>query len=155
MSPRSLLRRAHAPAGVLAALLIAAFLSATIVVELFGPPQAIAQVKGLILLGLLVLVPALALAGGSGVAMVGLAPRGPAARKLRRMRIIAPNGLLVLLPAAVFLARKAQAQDFDAAFYAVQALELAAGLINLLLLGANIVDGLRMSGRLARRRPAS
>lgn len=151
MSPRSLLRRVHAPAGVLAALLIAAFLSATLVVELLGRPQAIAQVKGLILLGLLVLVPALALAGGSGVAMVGRTPRGPAARKLRRMQIIAPNGLLVLLPAAIFLAWKAQAHDFDAAFYAVQALELAAGLINLLLLGANIVDGLRMSGRLVRR----
>lgn len=155
MSPRSLLRRAHAPAGVLAALLIAAFLSATLVVELLGQPQAIAQVKGLILIGLLLLIPALALAGGSGVAMAGRTPRGPAARKLGRMRIIASNGLLILLPAAVFLAWKAQAHDFDSAFYAVQALELAAGLVNLLLLGANIVDGLRMSGRLARRRPAN
>jgi hypothetical protein len=37
--------------------------------------------------------------------------------------------------------------EFDTAFYAVQALELAAGAANITLLGLNMRDGLRMKGR--------
>ncbi len=36
--------------------------------------------------------------------------------------------------------------EFDANFYAVQALELAAGAVNITLLGFNLRDGLRMKG---------
>jgi hypothetical protein len=39
------------------------------------------------------------------------------------------NGILVLIPAALFLASKAQAAEFDTTFYAVQAHELAAGAV--------------------------
>ena len=60
------------------------------------------------------------------------------------------NGILVLIPAALFLAFKARAADFDAAFYAVQALELTAGATNIVLLGLNMRDGLRIKGRLRR-----
>jgi len=45
---------------------------------------------------------------------------------------------------ALFLACKATAVDFDASFYAVQGLELAAGAGNITLLGFNLRDGLRM-----------
>jgi hypothetical protein len=45
----------------------------------------------------------------------------------------------------------ANARRFDALFYAVQALELAAGAVNIALLSLNMRDGLRMTGRL---RPA-
>jgi hypothetical protein len=47
---------------------------------------------------------------------------------------------------ALFLAYKATAVEFDASFYAVQALELAAGAVNITLLGFNLRDGLRMKG---------
>jgi formylmethanofuran:tetrahydromethanopterin formyltransferase len=47
---------------------------------------------------------------------------------------------------ALFLACKATAVEFDASFYAVQALELAAGAVNITLLGFNLRDGLRMKG---------
>ncbi|MGA7427322.1 MAG: hypothetical protein WBX07_12095, partial [Rhodoplanes sp.] len=57
-------------------------------------------------------------------------------------------GILVLIPAALFLASKASAAEFDTSFYAVQALELAAGATNITLLALN---GLKMKGRLRSR----
>ena len=73
--------------------------------------------------------------------------------KTKRMPLIAANGILVLFPSALFLASKARAAEFDTVFYAVQALELAAGAVNMALLGLNMRDGLKMKGRV-RRRPA-
>ena len=69
------------------------------------------------------------------------------------MPIIAANGVLILIPSALFLAHKAGAVEFGASFYAVQALELAAGAANITLLGLNMRDGLKMKGWL-RRQPA-
>jgi hypothetical protein len=70
---------------------------------------------------------------------------------MKRMRIIAANGILILISSALFLASKAKAGEFDAVFYAVQALELVAGATNLALLGLNMRDGLKFTGRLHRR----
>jgi hypothetical protein len=67
------------------------------------------------------------------------------------MPIIAANDILVLIPSALFLASKARAAEFDASFYAVQALELVAGAANIALLGLNLRDGLRMKGWLQRQ----
>ena len=64
------------------------------------------------------------------------------------MPLIAANGVLVLIPSALFLASEARAAEFDASFYVVQALELAAGATNITLLGLNMRDGLKMKGRL-------
>jgi hypothetical protein len=63
------------------------------------------------------------------------------------MPFIAANGLLVLIPCAIFLDRWAAAGEFDTTFYTVQALELLAGAVNLALMGLNIRDGMTMSGR--------
>jgi hypothetical protein len=68
------------------------------------------------------------------------------------MPFIAANGLLVLLPCAILLDRRAGAGGFDAVFYAVQGIELLAGAANLALMTLNVRDGLRLSGRL---RPTS
>ena len=54
------------------------------------------------------------------------------------------------MPSALFLAFKARAGELDAVFYAVQALELVAGAVNITLLGLNMRDGLRMKGRFRR-----
>jgi hypothetical protein len=54
----------------------------------------------------------------------------------------------VLVPCAIILDRWAAAGAFDASFYAVQAIELVAGAVNLTLMGLNVRDGLRMTGRL-------
>ncbi|MEO8652939.1 MAG: hypothetical protein ABI409_02325 [Ramlibacter sp.] len=134
---------------MLAPLCIATFFLSTIVVELFGSPQAVAQLKSLIVTpGLWILIPAIATAGGSGMFL----PRSRRGRlvdaKKKRIPFIAANGLLVLVPCAVCLDRWAAAGTFDATFYGVQAIELIAGAINLTLMGLNVRDGLRMGGRL-------
>ena len=67
------------------------------------------------------------------------------------MPFIAANGILILMPSALFLAHKARAAEFDNAFLAVQTLELVAGAINIALLALNFRDGVRLTGRLRRR----
>lgn len=115
--------------------------------EVFGGPQAVATVKGAILWGMLVLVPAIAVAGATGFRLGGSSRAPIVAAKRFRMPFIAANGLVVLVPAAFFLAGRAAAGQYDAAFYGVQALELAAGAINLSLMGLNIRDGFAMTRR--------
>lgn len=66
------------------------------------------------------------------------------------MPIVAGVRLLILIPAALFLSVKAHSGAFDAAFYAVQAIELIAGASNILLLAASLKDGLKISGRFQR-----
>jgi len=147
------IRRIHPVAGAAAFAIIAAFWLSTVAVELAGDAAAVAAVKEAVLRGLVVLIPALAATGASGFRLArGRTGRGgPLDAKRRRMPVIAANGLLVLVPCAVILAAWAQAGRFDAAFYAVQAVELAAGAANLALIGLNIRDGRRLArGRAAR-----
>src|SRR5579863_7538051 len=143
----------HPMAGMLALLTIAAFWLSTALTELFASYSAVTAVKTAIPWGFLLLIPALAAAGGSGVILAKGRRTGLLGAKLKRMPIIAANGVLVLIPSALYLASKATAGEFDAAFYAVQALELAAGAANVTLLALNMRDGLKMAGWL-RRKPA-
>lgn len=144
-----MIRRIHAAAGVIGFLTILTFWTSTLVSELFASQATVAAIKHAILWGMLVLVPAMAAAGGSGFQLLKGRTDAPALAKKRRMMVIGPNGLLVLIPCAFYLARAAAAGRFDGMFYAVQALELIAGLTNLTLMGLNIRDGLRLTGRIA------
>ena len=101
--------------------------------------------------GFLLLVPALATTDGTGFNLSkGRRPKLITA-KIKRTVASAANGFLVLVPLALFLAFKARAGEFDDAFYGAQALELAAGAVNIALLGFNMRDGLKMTGRFRRR----
>lgn len=146
-----MLKIVHPVAGTLAIVIIATFWLSTVVAELFGSESLVVAVKTAIPWGFILLIPALAAVGGSGFALAKGRRAGLIGTKLRRMPVIAANGILVLVPSALFLAFKAAAAEFGASFYAVQALELAAGAVNIVLLGLNLRDGLRMKGRL---RPA-
>lgn len=144
-----MIKLVHPAAGALAMAMIAGFWLSTAVSELFAGPATVTTVKTLIPYGFVVLIPALAATGLTGR---GLAKRfrGPiVAAKQKRMAVIAANGILVLVPSALFLSYKAQAGAFDTAFYAVQAVELVAGAVNLSLLALNMRDGLRLSRRRA------
>lgn len=142
-------KRIHLFAGVIASLTIATFFVSTILVELFGSAQAVAQLKSLVVTpGLWILIPAIAITGGSGFALARSRRGRLVDAKKKRMPFIAANGILVLVPCAIVLARWANAGTFDTGFYLVQAIELLAGATNLTLMGLNIRDGLRMSGRL-------
>lgn len=138
-------RRLHPIAGIVAFVIIATFWVGTIGTELFGSEDHVRTVKLTIPWCFLILVPSLAVAGGTG----HLLGRGRTGRLVarKRMPFVAANGVVILIPAALFLAWKADTYAFDAAFYAVQAVELVAGAVNLALLGMNVRDGFRLAGR--------
>ncbi|WP_297117830.1 hypothetical protein [Thalassospira sp.] len=142
---RLLLRRLHRVAGMAALGFIASFWLATVIVELRGNMGEITLVKTAIAWGLIGLIPVLMATGGSGFALSGGTPSGILKTKLRRMQVIAANGILVLAPSAITLAILAQQGRFDGLFVGVQILELLAGLINIWLIGLNIRDGLALA----------
>jgi len=139
---------AHAIAGATAMLIIATFWCATAVSELFLDHAAVAATKQAIVYGLFLLVPAMAAVGGSGFFLAEGRKGGLLERKKTRMRIIGANGLIVMIPAALFLNAKAAAGAFDSAFYSIQAVELMVGGAQLALMGLNFRDGLRLAGKL-------
>ncbi|MGV2930736.1 hypothetical protein ACE3G8_06555 [Vreelandella venusta] len=141
----------HRLAASVAVLCISTFFSATIFVELFGTEESIATLKSLIVWpGLFILIPSIALTGGSGFALAKSRRGKLVLQKKKRMPFIGANGILVLIPSAVLLDRWASVGAFDTNFYVVQGVELLAGAINLILMGMNMRDGLRMSGRFRR-----
>ncbi|WP_109357408.1 hypothetical protein [Sphingorhabdus sp. EL138] len=145
-------RRIHAIAGMIGFFTILTFWTTTVISELFGSYVTIAGVKQMILYGMMLLVPALMVTGGSGMSLGAKRKDPKTLAKKKRMPFIAANGLLILVPSAVFLATKSAAGSFDGWFYSVQALELVAGATNLTLIGLNIRDGLTMTGRIGRKK---
>ena len=137
--------RLHALAGAIALLCIGTFWSSTAISELFLGQQSVVAVKNGILTAMWLMIPAMAATGASGFALgQGRSGRLVEAKK-RRMKFIAANGLLVLLPCAFLLASMATKGQFDTLFYGVQALELVAGAVNFVLLALNMRDGLRLA----------
>ncbi|MCC7546897.1 MAG: hypothetical protein IT532_03945 [Burkholderiales bacterium] len=143
----------HAIFGAVAILCITTFWLSTVVSELFLDQASVVVIKNAVLSGMWLLIPSMAATGGSGFSLA----KGRGGRlvgvKGRRMKIVAANGLLVLLPSALMLASWANAGRFDSAFYVLQGVELLAGAVNFSLLALNMRDGLKLSGRLASERP--
>ena len=137
----------HGIFGTIALLCIATFWTSTVVSEVFLSQASVVAVKNAILTGMWILIPAMAATGGSGFSLAGSRRGRLVDVKGRRMKIVAANGLLVLLPSAWALATWANAGQFDAAFYALQGVELLAGAVNGSLLALNMRDGLRLAGR--------
>jgi len=143
-----MLKKIHPIAGVIGFLTILTFWSSTVVSELFSTPEGIAAVKAMILKGMFLLIPAMIIVGASGMKLGVRRKDAPACAKKKRMPVIAINGLVILLPAAIFLESRASAGQFDTTFFIVQTLELVAGATNLLLMGLNIRDGRKMTAHL-------
>jgi hypothetical protein len=139
----------HGFFGAIALLCIATFWASTVVSELFLHQASVVAVKNAVLAGMWALIPAMAATGGSGFSLARTRRGRLVDLKGRRMKAVAANGLLVLLPSAWVLASWANAGLFDGAFYALQGVELLAGAINITLLALNMRDGLRLAGRFA------
>ncbi len=139
--------RIHAIAGAVGLLMIFTFWTSTVISELFGSYETIAAVKGWILNGMFILIPAMAIVGGSGMSLGAGRSEKLVSTKKKRMPIIAANGILILLPMAFILEAKASAGTFDTLFYVLQGVELIAGATNLTLMGFNMRDGVRLTGR--------
>ena len=146
-------RMAHAIAGIAALLLVAAFLAGTIYAELTMDEILIAETKRLILYGICLLIPAMAVTGGSGFSLARGRAGGLVDIKMKRMRMLAANGLVVMLPSAIWLHMLASEGSFGVTFVIVQIIEIAGGLVQVYLLGRNFRDGLKLSGRLRRIAP--
>jgi hypothetical protein len=135
----------HAIAGTAAMLTIATFWTSTLISELFMDHATVAGVKHAIVYGLFLLVPFMAATGGSGFVLSKTRKGQLLDQKKKRMAVIGANGLLVMIPAALFLNGKAAAGEFDAFFYSVQVVELIIGVVQLTLMGMNFRDGLRLA----------
>lgn len=144
----------HGLFGAVALLCITSFWVSTLVSELLLGEASVVAVKNAVLAGMWVLIPLMAATGASGFSLARTRRGRLVDVKLRRMRGVAANGLLVLLPSAWVLASWANAGRLDGAFYTLQVVELLAGAINITLLALNMRDGLRLAGRLSPRRPA-
>jgi hypothetical protein len=144
---------AHGVAAVAALTLLCSFWCATAYSELFGDQATVARVKRTIAYAVLGLVPLMAALGLSGRMLSGKTAVGLAAKKLQRMKVIAANGVGVLAPSAFVLAWLAERGSYGGWFYAIQAVELLTGALNVGLLLLNARDGLVLSGRLRKPRP--
>lgn len=142
-----MIRKIHAIAASLALLFIATFWVTTLIAEIFLSGAVVAQVKQGIAYALVAFVPIMIITAASGFAMGGKSAHLLIVAKRRRMPFIGAIGLLILVPAAIFLSVRAQAGLFDGMFYSVQVLELMAGAVNLVLMGLNFRDGLRLHYR--------
>ncbi|MBF0803097.1 MULTISPECIES: hypothetical protein [Neisseria] len=138
---RNILRAIHFTAVCTATALIAAFWSSTVISELFLPHHAVALLKQSIAYGMILLVISMAATGATGMKMGGKSKHARIAAKRKRMPVIAANGLLILIPCALFLNMRAAAGRFDTIFYTVQAIELLAGAVNFTLMALSMRDG--------------
>lgn len=145
--------RLHVLAASLAMACITIFSTSTVIAEVFLSHAAVVALKTHLPWGFLVLVPAMAVAGITGNKLANGRSGGLIGAKLNRMKMIAANGALVLIPSAFALAWMAGDANFGAGFYLVQTLELLAGATNLTLMGLNMRDGRKMTA--GRRRKAS
>jgi len=141
-----MINNVHRFSAVIATLCIVTFFASTVLVELLGSETSIAMVKGLIVMpGLFLLIPAIAATGGTGFVLSKSRKGRLVENKKKRMPFIGVNGLLVLVPAAIYLDQQASSGTFDTVFALVQSVELIAGAINLILMTLNFRDGLRLS----------
>lgn len=135
----------HRFAAISALLLIMTFFTSTVIVELFASNAAILLVKTYILYGIAIMVPMMAVAGITGAKMAPKVKKGPIASKKKRMPFIALNGLVILLPSAIYLQHLASIGQFDSTFYIFQTIELLAGFCNICLMLLNVRDGRKIT----------
>ncbi|MBP6562350.1 MAG: hypothetical protein KA214_02615 [Neisseriaceae bacterium] len=135
----------HGIAATLALGLVMLFWTSTVIAEVFLDVAAIVWVKEAIMrYGLVFMVVAVMVTGRSGMVLARQRNQPTRSIKKQRMPWIVLNGLLCLLPAAIYLSFKASAGEFDAWFLIVQFLELIMGLVQMTLLGRNFMAGVRL-----------
>lgn len=148
---RSRLALVHGLSGAAALGIVLCYWSMALYAEVLASADTVILLRQVILYVLPLLVLCLATAGASGAKLAGRSQAPQIRAKSTRMRLAALNGLLVLIPAAVFLGLRARTGDLSGPFAAVQILELCAGALNIVLLGLNMRAGLALKARKAPR----
>ncbi|KAB6717889.1 MULTISPECIES: hypothetical protein [Roseobacteraceae] len=144
-----MLPKFHAAFGAAALLIIATFWAATVTTIVIGDKYLIVMAKTGIAWGLWALIPMLILTGLSGNRL-GQNLRGPLiGAKQKRMKIIAFNGIIFLVPSALILLPLAMQGQGGLPYWGIQTVEPLAGAATITLLSFNMRDGLRLSRRRA------
>ncbi|MBK7057593.1 MAG: hypothetical protein KBF99_07955 [Leptospiraceae bacterium] len=132
----------HKLGGILAILIILFFQVLTISSEFSGDFNRIITAKQIIAWLIPFLVITLIGTGISGRKLAGKSTNILIIRKQSRMKFIAANGILILLPSAYILLYLSKIQPVTNLFWILQTLEISSGLINLTLLILNAKDGI-------------
>ncbi|MCG8307422.1 MAG: hypothetical protein MI975_08525 [Cytophagales bacterium] len=140
----------HLISTVTAGLTIFSFFTATIISEVVNDTQLILTVKEKILYALPILLISMPSVGISGVKLTGRYKSPLHVTKLKRMKIIAFNGILLIL-LAIYLYVNSRDGVFGRLFWAAQTLELMLGAANLFLIARNIRAGFILKGRYRER----
>ncbi len=149
---RSKIVAAHITATIIAVITIGSFFSFSLIAELIGDDLFIKQVKTGILYCLPILVIAMPMLALSGKKLAGNSKHPIVADKMKRMKLIALNGV-ILISLAIYLYYHANYKTVDRTFLYVQIAELVIGALNLGLIGLNINAGLKLSGRRRKNSP--
>ncbi|HCR1107307.1 TPA: hypothetical protein OMU21_004881 [Klebsiella aerogenes] len=140
-----MIRHIHFYSSLLSALILASFWTSSLFSELFSSAAEVAKIKTTIAYALMLFIPAMVVTAVTGFNM-GKKTNNPITnKKLKRMKIIGVNGLMILTPCAIFLSIRASYGLFDRFFYSIQMLEFLVGAINLTLIALNIRDGFRLA----------
>ncbi|WP_313114355.1 hypothetical protein [Aequorivita sediminis] len=136
----------HIMATVIAGFTISCFFSFSLIAEILGEDFFIKQVKTGILYCLPILVVTMPMLALSGKKLSENSQNPIVNKKLKRMKLIALNGV-ILISLAIYLYYHATYKSIDNTFLYVQVLELVIGALNLGLIVMNINSGLKLSGR--------
>ncbi|MDO6965410.1 hypothetical protein [Rhizobium alvei] len=137
----------HASAGSIALALVSLFMLSTVASELLLDHAAILLVKTTIIYTMPLLIVTMAVTGGSGASLYKGRTGGITEAKKSRMKLIAINGVCVMVPSALVLYYWATLEKYDSGFYLLQVIELIGGMTQFTLLGLNFRDGRKMTAR--------
>lgn len=146
---RKTIVKAHIISTSIAVVTIGCFFSFSLVAEIMGNQEFIKQIKIGVLYGLPVLLVAMPMLAMTGKKLAGNSKSTIVATKMKRMKFVAFNGV-ILISLAIYLYFRAVNNNIDSTFLGVQIIELLFGAINLTLLGLNIKAGMKLSGRIKR-----
>lgn len=139
----------HKFASGLALLMIASYFTSSLIVEIFGSQEEIATVKTIIVHSLIILAFLMASTAISGKRLAKKLSNNNnttiIALKQKRMKFIALNAILVLIPIAVVLYWLSTGGYFGVWFYGLQAVEFIAGGTNIYLMAMNAKLGKQLS----------
>lgn len=141
-----MLQYIHKTTAISAYLLILAFFTSTLLVELLASDTEIILIKKIIFYTVFLLVPLMATAGITGNIIARGIDNATVSAKKKRMPIIALNGICILIPLAYVLHTLAQENAIDSFFFLIQGIELLFGALNIYLMTRNMLDGKNIKG---------
>ena len=146
---RNTMLKAHISASIIAAVIILAFFSLSLIAEIKGDIQFIKSVKTFILYVLPVILIAMPMLKITGDKLAGKSCNPILLAKKRRMKLMIINGV-GLISLAIFLYYRSHFHTIDHIFLTAQIAELGLGLGNLTLIVLNAKSGMQLSGKLQR-----